>query len=94
MRVVWLRRALTDINAIDAYIERDDPAAARRVQQRIKEAVSLLEQRPHIGRPGRVSETRELVVPDTPYIVPYAVIGSEIVILAVIHTARRWPDSL
>lgn len=94
MRLVWLRRALADIDAIETYIERDNPAAARRIEQRVKNAVALLQERPHLGRPGRVPDTRELVVPGTPYLVPYAILPSEVVILAVIHSARRWPDSL
>ncbi len=89
-----MRRALGDLDAIETYIERENPAAARHVEQRIKNAVSLLQGRPLIGRPGRVPDTRELVVPGTPYIVPYVVTQSEIVILAVIHSARRWPDRL
>jgi toxin ParE1/3/4 len=93
MRVVWLRSALSDIDNIEHHIEQDDPPAARRMEQRIKDAVALLEHHPHIGRPGRVPETRELIVSGTPYIVPYAVTGMEIVILAVIHGARRWPES-
>ena len=40
----------------------------------------------------RVEGTRELVVPRTPYIVAYTVIGDEVMILSIIHSARRWPD--
>jgi toxin ParE1/3/4 len=52
----------------------------------------MLTKHPHIGRAGRVPETRELVVAKTPYIVPYRVRGDEVEILAVFHGARRWPD--
>jgi len=33
-------------------------------------------------------------VPRTPFIVAYAIIGKEIRILAVLHAAQRWPESL
>jgi toxin ParE1/3/4 len=47
---------------------------------------------PHRGRPGRWPGTRELVIPRTPYIVPYRVQGDLIEILRVFHGARRWPE--
>jgi toxin ParE1/3/4 len=54
--------------------------------------VRLLVELPHRGRPGRWPGTRELVIPRTPYIVPYRVRGDFIEILRVFHGARRWPD--
>jgi len=59
---------------------------------------SLLEKRAgqlltylEIGRPGRVSDTRELAVPRTPYIVVYRILPITILILRVLHGAQRWP---
>jgi plasmid stabilization system protein ParE len=46
-----------------------------------------------MGRPGRVPGTRELVVAGTPYVVAYRVAASQIDVLAVIHAARRWPQT-
>ncbi len=54
-------------------------------------AIERLRLLPAIGRPGRVPGTRELVVPRTPFIVPYRLIGNHIDILAVMHAARAWP---
>jgi toxin ParE1/3/4 len=47
-----------------------------------------------MGRPGRVPGTRELVIPKTPFIVPYRLQRKVIQILRVYHGARRWPESL
>lgn len=47
-----------------------------------------------VGRQGRVEGTRELIVPNTPYIVAYRIFENQIRILAVIHTARHWPRRL
>jgi toxin ParE1/3/4 len=92
---VWSPEAIADIGAIRAYIEQDDPAAARRVAMQIVDAVAtLLASHPGMGRPGRVPGTRELIVPRTPFIVPYRVRGSAIEILRVYHGARRWPERL
>ncbi len=91
MRVRWLRAALANLDAEAEYIARDNPMAAARVVVSITEAVKRLQEYPALGRPGRVIGTRELVVPDTPYIVPYRVRGNGLEILRVFHAARKWP---
>ncbi len=91
MRVRWLRTALRNLDDEARYIARDDPRAAQRTVARIRRAVDHLSAHPEIGRPGRVSGTRELVVADTPYVVPYRVSGDYVEILRVFHGARRWP---
>jgi toxin ParE1/3/4 len=73
------------------YIAEENPAAPARVVQRILDAVNLLKKNPAMGRPGRVPNTRELVVAGTPYILPYRVRGDALEILRVFHTARKWP---
>ncbi len=94
MRVKWLRTALANLNAEAEYISQDSPAAAARTVAAIMDAVELLKSYPAMGRPGRVSGTRELVVPGTPYIVPYRVRGDAVELLRVFHAARKWPSRL
>ena len=94
MRVRWLRKALGNLDAEAEYIARDNPAAAARVVRAIDRAVGRLARYPALGRPGRVPGTRELVVPDTPYIIPYRVRHDRVEILRVFHAARRWPPKL
>ncbi|NIP37958.1 MAG: type II toxin-antitoxin system RelE/ParE family toxin [Candidatus Dadabacteria bacterium] len=60
---------------------------------RIQEAANKLKEFPHMGRPGRVLNTRELVIAATPYIIVYLIDGEVIQIVSVIHGARQWPDS-
>ncbi len=55
-------------------------------------AVDLLTKNPAMGRPGRVSGTRELVVADTSYLVPYRVRANAVEILRVFHASRKWPN--
>jgi toxin ParE1/3/4 len=64
------------------------------VLQVIQTVEQLLSDNPQIGRAGRVPGSRELVIPRTPYIVPYRFQRTTIQILRVYHGARRWPDSL
>jgi toxin ParE1/3/4 len=94
MNIVWSPEAIQDLISLRAYIAEDSPAGARRIALRILHDIEyLLPDNPHIGRPGRVPGTRELVIPRTPYIVPYRMQGASIQILRVYHGARRWPDS-
>ena len=43
------------------------------------------------GRPGRLPNTRELVIVGTPYLLVYRVTRERIDILRVVHGAQRWP---
>lgn len=92
MRIVWTRKALRHLAELQAYIEQDKPEAARKVAAAIRKTVAHLAQYPHLGRPGRKAGTRELVIADTPYIVPYQVRGDRLIILAVLHGAQRPPE--
>jgi toxin ParE1/3/4 len=75
------------------YIARDDPAAAQLVVKRIQDAVHLLSDNPALGHPGRIHNTRELIVPNTHYVIPYRVSTElkRIEILRVFHSSRKLP---
>lgn len=94
VRVRWLRRALLDLDEVEAYIAQDNPQAARETVVNVIRAVSVLQEQPGIGRPGRVPETRELLVPGLPFIVPYRVKETMVQILRVYHASRKWPGRL
>ena len=83
--VRWSRRALASLDGFVSSLERQDPDAAGRVVERVREAVDTLAGYPSLGRPGRVPGTRELVVPGTALVVPYRVRRGELEILAVIN---------
>jgi plasmid stabilization system protein ParE len=83
---------LRDLETIGGFIARDNPTAAAKIVARIFDQTGLLAQHPHIGRVGRIKETRELVVTDTPFIAAYRVKEDRVEVLAVFHGARRWPD--
>ena len=94
LEVRWLKRAAASLEREADFIARDDPAAAERAVLAIVRTVERLAQQPALGRTGRVSGTRELVVPGTPYIVPYRVREGRVEGLHVFHAARRWPVGL
>lgn len=93
MRVIWTEGAVSDVESLRSYIEKDRPHAARRIATRIVNLVEALAEKPGVGRPGRVPGTRELVVSGTPYVVPYRVRGGRVEVLRVLHGAMRWPVS-
>lgn len=62
MHLKWTRPAINDLREAGEFIALDSPQAAERMAERVKEAVEYLTEFPNIGRPGRVLETRELVV--------------------------------
>jgi toxin ParE1/3/4 len=94
VKVVWSRRAIRHLIHLRKHIEKDSEQNAMLVASRILRSVALLETHPEIGRPGRVVGTRELVVPDTPYLIPYRVRQGRLELIAVFHGWRKWPGQL
>jgi toxin ParE1/3/4 len=93
MKIRWLDLAVDDLEQIADYIAQDNPTAANRMVSRLWASVKILASHPETGRPGRVYGTRELVVSQTQFIIPYRIANSEIQILRVLHGARKWPDA-
>jgi toxin ParE1/3/4 len=94
MKVVWSPRAIRHLVALREFIESDSEQNAALVASRILKAVDLLQSHPDIGRPGRALGTRELVVPDTPYVIPYRVRRERLELIAVFHGRQKWPAKL
>jgi toxin ParE1/3/4 len=92
MKLLWSPTAVSDLQSIRDYIARDNPSAARKVAERIRESVNRLIDFPLSGRAGRVPGTRELVIPGTSYIAAYRTHGDEVQIAAVLHGRQRWPE--
>ena len=93
MPVVWTSTALADVEAIEDFIARASPSAAFRLGSNlISRTNRLLADHPLSGRQGRVDGTRELVVTGTAYIVVYR-LSHDAEILAIVHGARRWPET-
>jgi toxin ParE1/3/4 len=90
MKVVWSPRAIRHLTAIREYIEKDSDANAAHIAARILDAIETLRTQPQMGRPGRLTGTRELVVSGTPFIVPYRVRRERLELLAVFDGRRQW----
>lgn len=90
----WTALALADFADGTEYIAQQSRQAAREVAQRVWAATRQLQHNPYMGRPGRVQGTREWVVTATPYLLAYRIEKQRIVMLRVLHAARRWPEDM
>lgn len=93
MNIILAPEAITDLDDICTFIADDDPQRAMILLARIEKRIEQLRDNLSLGRPGRVPGTRELVVPRTPFIVPYQMTGAMIEVLRVYHGAQPWPES-
>ncbi|MBV9758820.1 MAG: type II toxin-antitoxin system RelE/ParE family toxin [Alphaproteobacteria bacterium] len=91
MKVRLSGRAERDLEEIRDYIARDRPLAASRIVTRVLQSLEHLQHFPLLGRVGLVAETRELLIAGLPYRAVYRVHGDTIVVVAIIHTSRRFP---
>jgi toxin ParE1/3/4 len=82
------------LSEIVRYIAADSPRAAYAVHDRIREATEILTRYPSIGRSGRVRGTRELVIPGTPFVVPYRLTKNAVTILRIMHGAEVAAETL
>ena len=94
MTVRWTRQALRDLDQLRDYTFRYSRRGAEKLVAKIDRSLQLLASHPEMGRLGRIEGTRELIVPRTPYIVVYQLAADQIRLLAIIHSARRWPTEL
>lgn len=90
----WTESAESDREELLDYIAQDNPLAAIKVGDEIERQFEALLDLPELGRPGRIDDTRELVITGLPYIVCYAVTDTAVTILRVLHGRRQWPESV
>jgi len=92
MEVRWSLPAAEDLERICERIERDNPAAARRVARTIYDGCARLRNFPYLGQASsRMTGRRELVFPPLPYIVVYRVTEQAVEISRIFHGAQDWP---
>ena len=91
--IKWTEQATQQLDQAHDYIalanSKEVPA---RIVMQIVTSVQQLAAFPTAGRTGRVSGTRELVIPNAPFIAAYAIVQADIVVLAVYHGAQHWPE--
>ncbi len=90
MELAWKRAALRDREHIMEFIARDKPLAAIAWDEQLEQSAERLIDQPRMGRSGRVSGTRELVIHPN-YILVYRQAAARLEILRVLHAAQKWP---
>ena len=92
MRVRWTSQAEQDRADILAYIAVDNVRAALAMDELFGSAAARLADFPRLGKSGLVAGTRELIA-HASYRLIYEVAAADdtVWVLALIHTARRWP---
>ncbi|PWR22477.1 type II toxin-antitoxin system RelE/ParE family toxin [Zavarzinia aquatilis] len=89
--VVWLAGAKDDLIRIIRFIAAENPAAARRLKDRLFAVVQPLAEHPLMyPQSYRLPGLREIVAHPS-YAVLYRVTASRVEIVAVVHTSRRFP---
>ncbi len=92
MEIFWTKEAIEDRLKIYDYLEEQNPPAAIAIDDLCSERAALLIDHPESGRVGRVPGTQEAVVHEN-YMMVYDVVGDQVRVLNVVHTARQWPPS-
>jgi plasmid stabilization system protein ParE len=93
MQIKWTVSALNDLASEMDYLAKEaSEDIARKVYHAIQDKISNLQKFP-LGREGRIFGTKELIMTDFQYIIPYRVCKNRIEILAIFHTKRKLPEA-
>jgi addiction module RelE/StbE family toxin len=92
--IEWTDHSLQQLDHAHDYIAlSNSESVAERITMLMVSSVQQLENFPMSGRAGRVRGTRELVIPQTPFLVVYTLEHGQITVLAIYHGAQRWPET-
>ena len=89
MKLVWLPRAIANLDNIRHYIAQENPQAAQKVAGQIQQTVAHLKAHPQLGKPSLVDGFREIQVAKLPFTIPYTVTGDTIIIARVFHNKQK-----
>jgi len=93
LRYAFSDDAVTDLDAIDAYLtERDSDAAVRvltSIIAAIERACLFPDAAPLVDEPGEILGTRKLIETQYRYVLYYRVIDQTLLVLRVFHGAQR-----
>ena len=92
--IKWTESAWEDLDGISDYLVSEGVAFedVEDYVKRIFKAPEHLSTLPGAGKPGRVPNTREWLVKDTPYALIYRVAADKVQILRVMHGSRQFPE--
>ena len=85
-RILWTDEAVSNLQAIEAYISAFNPAAAHRLASRLVQTAESLAEFPDRGRDAGAG--RREIVSVWPYIIRYRMLVDAVLILRVRHGAQ------
>ena len=88
MRIRWTPPATADMRSISDYLKKHHPHYRQPTLRKLYERIHALKETPHLGRPGRIEGTRELLFLPMPYIAVYRIPEQTIEIWRIWHTAQ------
>jgi toxin ParE1/3/4 len=92
--IVWTEQATRQLDQVQDFISlSNSPEVSLNVVFQILASVEQLARFPMLGRRGRVAGSRDLIIPNTPFIVAYTLEDNKIAILAVYHGSQQWPEA-
>lgn len=92
MRVPWTQTVADELQVVRSYFARSDPVHAQVLVGRLVTRADVLDGQPWLGAEVPEygdSEIREVY--EHPYRISYRVDGSDVLVVAVIHSSRRLP---
>lgn len=91
MNIEWKVEASNDLDRLAEHVAKNRPGQEDTEVGSITDAVDLIATMPNMGRPGRVSGTREWVA-IYPWVIVYKVEQkTKLVIVRVLHGKQKWP---
>lgn len=92
--IEWTESASEDMDGIADYLLGESLPfdTVEDYVKRIYNAPEHLTTLPGAGKPGRVFNSREWLVKDTPYALIYRVLPDRVQILRVMHSSRQFPE--
>ena len=95
LKVLWTEEAEQDLeNILSYYLEQAGMRVAESIYTRVKKQVGMLDVFPERTRPGRAAGTREYIISRLPYIAVVDVGIDTVLVLNVIHTAKKYPPDV
>jgi toxin ParE1/3/4 len=94
MKVNWTAAARAQLRDIHTYLARSSPRYAIKMVDRLTRRSIQIATFPRSGRV--VPEANDVNVREVlegPYRIIYHVLDDEVDVIAVVHSARQWPDS-
>lgn len=89
-KLIWEPDARLQYASVIDYIAARNPAAADRLADMFDESLDRACRFPYIGRPGRVLDTRELIVHPN-YLAIYRITPDAIDVLRILHARQLYP---